>query len=203
MGSTSAMRPSAAGPASSDPRSLGDRRSCALPSTPLAPGRGGLFQRRHADAPVARRRQGIRGLDLVVQRRPDTEAALKLLKRLLRNQPVAPERIVTDGLGSYPAALDQLRSPAPAFTRPAEGESAENSHCRSDDESDSSSCSSRRCRPSASSPPTQRFTTPFTPRDISSADRPSAVFAPELKRPGQWLSPEISSGCGTVAARRA
>lgn len=128
MGSTSAMRPSAAGPASSDPRSLGDRRSCALPSTPLAPGRGGLFQRRQADAPVARRRQGRRGLDLVVQRRPDTEAALKLLKRLLRNQPVAPERIVTDGLGSYPAALDQLRSPAPAFTRSAEGESAENSH---------------------------------------------------------------------------
>ena len=38
----------------------------------------------------------------------DTEAAIKLLKRLLRNQPVAPERIVTDGLESYPAALDQL-----------------------------------------------------------------------------------------------
>lgn len=47
-------------------------------------------------------------LDLVVQRRRDTEAALKLLKRLLRNQPIEPERIVTDGLGSYSAALDQL-----------------------------------------------------------------------------------------------
>jgi len=46
--------------------------------------------------------------DLVVQRRRDTEAALALLKRLLRNQPVEPKRIVTDGLGSYPAALDQL-----------------------------------------------------------------------------------------------
>ena len=32
-------------------------------------------------------------LDLVVQRRLDTGAALTLLKRLLRNQPVEPERI--------------------------------------------------------------------------------------------------------------
>lgn len=47
-------------------------------------------------------------LDLVVQRRRDTEAALKLLRRLLRNQPVEPEWIVTDGLGSYAPALDEL-----------------------------------------------------------------------------------------------
>ncbi len=68
-------------------------------------------------------------LDLVVQRRRDTEAALKLLKLLLRNQPVEPERIVTDGLGSYPAALDQLHlrhmhSPG----RLRENNRAENSH---------------------------------------------------------------------------
>jgi putative transposase len=47
-------------------------------------------------------------LDLVVQRRRDTEAALKLLRRLLRNQPVAPQAIVTDGLASYVSALTQL-----------------------------------------------------------------------------------------------
>ena len=47
-------------------------------------------------------------LDLVVQRRRDTEAALKLLKRLLHNQPVEPEAITTDGLLSYGAALNQL-----------------------------------------------------------------------------------------------
>ncbi|THD59270.1 IS6 family transposase, partial [Phenylobacterium sp.] len=39
-------------------------------------------------------------LDLVVQRRRDADAALKLLKRLLRNQPVEPQAIVTDGLKS-------------------------------------------------------------------------------------------------------
>ena len=47
-------------------------------------------------------------LDLVVQRRRDTEGAIRLLKRLLHNQPVKPTSIATDGLLSYGAALDQL-----------------------------------------------------------------------------------------------
>jgi len=47
-------------------------------------------------------------LDLVMQRRRDTGAALKLLKRLLRNQPVEPVSITTDGLTSYAAALKAL-----------------------------------------------------------------------------------------------
>ena len=47
-------------------------------------------------------------LDVVVQRRRDTEAALKLLRRLLHNQPVEPQTITTDGLASYGAALEQL-----------------------------------------------------------------------------------------------
>jgi len=47
-------------------------------------------------------------LDLVMQRRRDTEAALTLLRRLLRNQPVDPETITTDGLASYGAALKVL-----------------------------------------------------------------------------------------------
>lgn len=68
-------------------------------------------------------------LDLVVQRRRDTEAALVLLKRLLRNQSVEPERIVTDGLRSYSAALEalglcHLHSPG----RLRENNRAENSH---------------------------------------------------------------------------
>jgi transposase-like protein len=47
-------------------------------------------------------------LDLVVQRRRDTQAALKLLGPLLRNKPIEPERITTDGLASYGAALREL-----------------------------------------------------------------------------------------------
>ena len=47
-------------------------------------------------------------LDVVMQKARDTKAALKLLRKLLRNQPVAPERITTDGLRSYSAALGEL-----------------------------------------------------------------------------------------------
>jgi transposase-like protein len=47
-------------------------------------------------------------LDVLVQRRRDTEAAVKLLRRLLRNQPLEPQTITTDGLASYGAALNQL-----------------------------------------------------------------------------------------------
>jgi putative transposase len=47
-------------------------------------------------------------LDLVVQRRRDTATALRLLRRLLRNQPVEPLTIVTDGFGSYVSALKEL-----------------------------------------------------------------------------------------------
>jgi len=47
-------------------------------------------------------------LDVLVQCRRDTEAASKLLRRLLHNQPVEPQTITTDGLASYGAALDQL-----------------------------------------------------------------------------------------------
>lgn len=44
----------------------------------------------------------------MVQPRRDTDAALKLLRRLLRNQPVEPKTIVTDGLSSYVSALREL-----------------------------------------------------------------------------------------------
>jgi putative transposase len=47
-------------------------------------------------------------LDMVVQKQRDTGAALRLMPRLLRNQHVEPETITTDGLRSYPAALQLL-----------------------------------------------------------------------------------------------
>ena len=68
-------------------------------------------------------------LDLVVQRRRDTEAALKLLRRLLRNQPIEPARITTDGLASCGAALRELgltQVHRPGRLR--ENNRAENSH---------------------------------------------------------------------------
>ena len=47
-------------------------------------------------------------LDIVVQRRRNTKAALRLLRKLLRNQGKRPIRIVTDRLGNYRAALKLL-----------------------------------------------------------------------------------------------
>ena len=47
-------------------------------------------------------------LDIVVQRRRNTKAATRLLRKLLRNQGIKPKRIVTDRLGSYGAALKLL-----------------------------------------------------------------------------------------------
>ena len=47
-------------------------------------------------------------LDVVIQHRRKTKAATRLLRKLLRNQGIKPERIVTDRLGSSGAALKLL-----------------------------------------------------------------------------------------------
>ena len=47
-------------------------------------------------------------LDIVIQRRRNTKAAMRLLRKLLRNQGIKPTQIVTDRLGLYGAALKQL-----------------------------------------------------------------------------------------------
>jgi len=47
-------------------------------------------------------------LDVLVQKRRNKAAALKLLRKLLRNQGYVPDSIVTDGLKSYPAAMKKL-----------------------------------------------------------------------------------------------
>lgn len=44
-------------------------------------------------------------LDMLVQKRRDADAAKKLLRKLLKNSGVAPERIVTDKLSSYRKAI--------------------------------------------------------------------------------------------------
>ena len=67
--------------------------------------------------------------DRVVQKRRDTRAALKLLKQLLRSQPVEPQSIVTDGLTSYGSALRALgREGAHRPARLRDNSRATNSH---------------------------------------------------------------------------
>src|SRR6266550_4396036 len=52
-------------------------------------------------------------LDMLVQRRRDSRAALRLMRKLLRKQGFAPELLVTDKLGSYGSAFRQLRLTCP------------------------------------------------------------------------------------------
>jgi putative transposase len=52
-------------------------------------------------------------LDMLVQRRRDKRAALRLLRKLLRKQGFAPKLLTTDKLGSYGAAFRHLRLSGP------------------------------------------------------------------------------------------
>ena len=47
-------------------------------------------------------------LDCLVQKRRNTKAAVRLLRKLLKNQGIHPETIVTDKLASYGAAVREL-----------------------------------------------------------------------------------------------
>jgi transposase-like protein len=68
-------------------------------------------------------------LDMLVQKRRNTNAALKLLRKLLKNQGVHPETITTDKLASYRAACRRIG--CSARHRPGwmlENNRAENAH---------------------------------------------------------------------------
>jgi putative transposase len=67
-------------------------------------------------------------LDLLVQPRRDTAAALRLMRKLLRKQGYAPNELVTDKLGSYGAAQRELRLSCRHEQGLRKNNRAENSH---------------------------------------------------------------------------
>src|SRR5438105_12084653 len=67
-------------------------------------------------------------LDMLVQRRRDTQAALRLMRKLLKKQGFAPKLLVTDKLGSYGSAFLQLRLNCPHDPVLRKNNRAENSH---------------------------------------------------------------------------
>jgi transposase-like protein len=67
-------------------------------------------------------------LDLLVQRRRNKAAAIKLMRKLLKKQGFAPEALVTDKLGSYGAAKSQLGLSARHEQGLRRNNRAENSH---------------------------------------------------------------------------
>jgi putative transposase len=67
-------------------------------------------------------------LDLLVQRRRNTTAAIKLMRKLLKKQGFAPETLVTDKLRSYSAAKSELGLSARHEQGLRKNNRAENSH---------------------------------------------------------------------------
>jgi len=67
-------------------------------------------------------------LDLLVQRRRDSRAALRLMRKLLRKHSFAPKLLVTDKLRSYAAAFRRLRLTCRHEQGLRKNNRAENSH---------------------------------------------------------------------------
>src|SRR5216683_442021 len=67
-------------------------------------------------------------LDVLVQRRRDKRAAVKLMRKLLRKQAFAPKMVVTDKLRSYGAAFHHLRLTCYHEQGLRKNNRAENSH---------------------------------------------------------------------------
>src|SRR3954469_9855682 len=67
-------------------------------------------------------------LDMLVQRRRDKRAALRLMRKLLRKLGFAPKLLTTDKLGSYGSAFRHLRLTCPHEQGLRANNRAENSH---------------------------------------------------------------------------
>ena len=67
-------------------------------------------------------------LDLLVQRRRDSRAALRFMRKLLKKQGFAPKLLVTDKLRSYASAFRRLGLSCPHEQRLRKNNRAENSH---------------------------------------------------------------------------
>src|ERR1051325_7626893 len=67
-------------------------------------------------------------LDMLVQRRRDKRAALRLMRKLLRKQGFTPKLLITDKLGSYGSAFRHLGLTCPHDRGLRKNNRAENSH---------------------------------------------------------------------------
>jgi len=110
-------------------------------------------------------------LGLLVQSRGNEGAALRLMRKLLREQGFAPTVIVTDKLRSYGAAFRKLRLTARHEQGTRKNNRAECSHQPARDESAACNASNRRVQPSASSAPLLPSTTCSTSSATSSPGR--------------------------------
>ena len=97
-------------------------------------------------------------LDVLVQKRRNKHVALKLFRKLLKNQGIHPETITTDKLASYRAAAQA----ATGLAACAKTTAPKTHTWPSDDGSESSRNSNPRAQPRGSCPATPPSTTPTT-----------------------------------------
>jgi transposase-like protein len=140
-------------------------------------------------------------LDMIVQHRRDTAAALKLLRRLMWSQRMTPREVATDGLKSYVSALTELG--LEALHRPGrlrENDRAENSHLPIRRRERKMQGFKSPHPLSDFSPLTPPSTTLSTPNVISSAAKHSEPSEPMRMQPGR-LRPLFTEiwGQGTSA----
>ena len=140
-------------------------------------------------------------LDMLVQRRRDSRAALRLMRKLLKKQGFVPKLLVTDKLRSYASAFRQLRLTCPHEQGVRKNNRAENSH-------QAVRRRERKMQRFKSARSAQRFlsmhaavfTTPSTFNAISSRARLSGSSEP--KRPASGSMPsrprDRASGVGSV-----
>jgi transposase-like protein len=127
-------------------------------------------------------------LDMLVQRRRDTRAALRLMRKLLKKQGFAPKLLVTDKLRSYGAAFRRLQLTV-SVSRDSGTTIGRGIRIRPcDDESARCSGSSRLDPPNGSSACTPPFTTPSTFNATSSPNPHCGSFEPKLQHSGEVLS---------------
>ena len=117
-------------------------------------------------------------LDVLVQSRRDKQAALRLMRKLLKKYAFAPEQFVTDDLRSYRAAAGDLGLESRHERGRGKNNRAENSHQPSGGGSGKCNASKAPAQRRDSFRATPPSTTPSTPNAISSPLEHTACSAP-------------------------
>jgi putative transposase len=133
-------------------------------------------------------------LDMLVQRRRDTQAALRLMRKLLKKQGFAPKLLVTDKLGSYGSAFPQLRLTCPHDRGRRKNNRAETPIKSCGDESARCSSSSRLDPRSDFSTSISAVHNTFNHHDISSLGRRFGSSEPKQPPGGRMRLPSHKTG---------
>jgi IS1 family transposase len=135
-------------------------------------------------------------LDMLVQRRRDSRAALRLMRKLLKKQGFAPKLLVTDKLRSYASAFGRLRLTCPHEQGLRKNNRRRTRISRYGDESARCSGLSPPVRPSASEHPRRgsQHLQPSTPSrlTINAPDLPSRGDPAVAKRSRRRVRPQLA-----------